>query len=188
MQGVRWPLPVYRKDTDVPLMSKAKLWGCTNDAEAPLTCGQSGPGCPPSFPVATAKCPCSLDFEDVISQDAESYFLSVFSCFFSVSVFFGSCGKICFSSEQHVHWSERRTKATTGYSHLGREENLPAWGFLSKHSHGPCKVMAFQSLSLHSLPQENIRQSASSPKVSLKITSVSQAPFHSIYSFKLQKS
>lgn len=32
-QGVRCPLPVYRKDTDVPLIARAKRWGWAADTE-----------------------------------------------------------------------------------------------------------------------------------------------------------
>lgn len=75
-----------------------------------------------------------FDSEDVISQDAESCFLSQFSVAFSVFVFFGGCREICFSSEQHVLCLERRMKLKQDMCIWKGRESLCLGSSLPKHS------------------------------------------------------
>ena len=68
-----------------------------------LTSDQSGPAVPHSTPVTMTACLCDFDFEDVISQDAESCVFSHFSVAFSLCFLWLLQGDLL-SSQQHVPW------------------------------------------------------------------------------------
>lgn len=91
------------------------------------------------LPMAVAACLCTFDCEDVISQDAESCFLSQFSvafplCLFSLAV----AGRFAFHlSSTCSSWSEGWDCSRIPLSGKGRES---PWLGLSFPKHGPSIV------------------------------------------------
>lgn len=98
-----------------------------------FTTGPPGPECPPSSFVGYDHVSCSFNFEDVISQDAESCFLSPFSVAFSLCLFsLAAAGRLAFHLSSMCPAQSEGGRAVVGFRCLGRERISSHGAGLSK--------------------------------------------------------